>query len=148
MDRKAFIKTCSMACIASGAFTALLQSCGITKTISGSINDSELLVALVDFETKAGNETHYKKYVIVNNDTLKFPICVYRHDAQTYTALWLQCTHQGAELQVFGDKLLCPAHGSEFNNKGNATSGPADKNLRTFPVTLVNNQLKISLIAL
>lgn len=136
-----------MACIGGGAMVALLQSCGISKTLTGTINDSDLLVALSDFETKAGNEIHYKKYVIVNNDTLKFPICVYRQDAQNYTALWMQCTHQGAELQVFGDKLQCPAHGSEFNSKGAVTNSPASQSLRSFPVTILNNQLKISLKA-
>lgn len=136
-----------MACVGGGAMAALLQSCGVSKTITGTISNSDLLVSLTDFETKAGNEIHYKKYVIVNSDILKFPICVYRSDAQNYTALWLQCTHQGAELQVFGDKLQCPAHGSEFNNTGNITSGPAARNLRTFPVTVVSNQLKISLKA-
>lgn len=147
MDRKDFIKACGMACMGGGAMMSLLQSCGVSKTLSGTINDSDLIVALSDFETNAGNEIHYKKYIIVNNDKLKFPICVYRLDAQNYSALWLQCTHQGAELQVFGDKLQCPAHGSEFDNKGAATSGPADRNLRSFPVTIENKQLKISLKA-
>lgn len=141
------MKNCGMACIGGTAMVALLQSCGISKTLSGSISNSDLLVPLADFETKAGNETHYKKYLVVNNDQLKFPICIYRLDAQNYSALWLQCSHQGAELQVFGDKLQCPAHGSEFNNKGNVTSGPANTNLRSFPVTVENNQLKISLKA-
>lgn len=147
MDRKTFIKSCGMACIGGGAIVAFLQSCGVSKTITGAISDSNLLVALSDFETKAGNEIHYKKYVVVNNDTLKFPICVYRHDANQYTALWMQCTHQGAELQVFGDKLQCPAHGSEFNNKGEVTNSPANQNLRSFPIIIENNQLKISLKA-
>ncbi len=136
-----------MACVGGGAMMALLQSCGLSKTISGSIHESDLIVSLTDFETKAGRETHYRKYIIVNNDKLKFPICVYRMDAQTYSAVWLQCTHQGAELQVFGDKLQCPAHGSEFNNKGTVTGGPASANLRSFRVTIENNQLKISLKA-
>lgn len=136
-----------MACVGGAAMATLLQSCGLSKTLTGTISDSDLLVALTDFETKAGNEIHDKKYVIVNNDTLKFPICVYRQDAQNYTALWMQCTHQGAELQVFGDKLQCPAHGSEFDNKGNVTNSPASQSLRSFPVTIVNNQLKISLKA-
>ena len=48
----------------------------------------------------------------------------------------MQCTHQGAELQASGDMLQCPAHGSEFNNKGTVTNGPADTDLRTFPVTV------------
>jgi Rieske Fe-S protein len=145
MDRKKFIQSCGMACVGGGAMAVLLQSCGVSKTLTGTINDSDLLVSLSDFETKAGNETHYKKYIIVNNDKLKYPICIYRFDEQNYAALWLQCPHQGAELQVFGDKLQCPAHGSEFSNKGNVASGPADKNLRSFPVTVANNQLKISL---
>ena len=147
MDRKEFIKNCGMACIGGGAVGVLLQSCGISKTLTGSISDSDLLVSLSDFETKAGSKKHYKKYIIVNNDKLKFPICVYRFDAQNYSALWLQCSHQGAELQVFGDKLQCPAHGSEFNNKGSVTGGPANANLRSFRVTVENNQLKISLKA-
>jgi nitrite reductase/ring-hydroxylating ferredoxin subunit len=147
MDRKKFIKSCGMACMGGGAMTALLQSCSITKTLSGTITGSDLLVSLSDFETKTGSEIHYKKYVVVNNDQLKFPVCVYRQDTENYSALWLQCPHQGAELQVFGDKLQCPAHGSEFNNKGIVTGGPADANLRAFPVAVENNQLKISLKA-
>ncbi len=148
MDRKDFIKTCGLACVSGAAMTIFLESCGISKTLTGTINDSDLFVALSDFETKAGSEIHYKKYVIVNNDILKFPICVYRHDVKNYTALWMQCTHQGAELQVYGDKLQCPAHGSEFNNKGEVTNSPASQNLRTFPVTVLNNQLQISLKAI
>ncbi len=145
MDRKNFIKTCGLACVGGGAMATLLQSCGVSKTLSGTIRDSDLLVSLSDFETRAGNETHYKKYIVVNNDLLKFPICLYRFDAHNYSALWLRCVHQGAELQVFGDKLQCPAHGSEFDNKGTVTNGPADKNLRSFPVTIDGNNLKISL---
>lgn len=134
-----------MACLGGGAMATLFQSCGISKTITGTINGSDIIVPLTDFETKSINEIHYKKYVIVNNDILKFPICVYRLNAQNYTALWMQCTHQGAELQVFGDKLQWPAHGSEFDNNGNVTNSPADKSLRTFPVTVLNDQIKISL---
>lgn len=136
-----------MACLGGGVMAALLQSCDVTKTLTGSINGSDLLVNLSDFETKTGNQIHYKKYVVVNNDTLKFPICVYRKTATEYTALWMQCTHQGAELQVFGDKLQCPAHGSEFNDKGEVISTPAFTNLRSFPITILGKQLKISLKA-
>ena len=44
-----------------------------------------------------------------------------------------------------GDYLQCPAHGSEYDNRGKVTNGPADKDLRTFPVTIDNNQLFIDL---
>ena len=84
---------------------------------------------------------------LYKNDRLSYPICIYRNNEKDYAALWMRCTHQGAELQVFGDKLQCPAHGSEFNNQGGLQSGPADIKLRSFPVSIENNQLKISLKA-
>lgn len=52
-----------------------------------------------------------------------------------YHALWTGCTHQGTELQVFGDRLQCPAHGSEFAN-----TGAVLKRLGTF-THLSNNHL-------
>ena len=147
MDRKDFIKSCGFACMGGAAMAAVLQSCTATKILGGKITGDDLIVPLSDFETKAGNEKHYKKYVVLQNDILQYPVCVYRINENEYTALWMQCTHQGAELQVFGDKLQCPAHGSEFTNKGTVQGGPAETKLRTFPVTIEANQLKISLKA-
>jgi len=147
MDRKDFIKTCGFACLGGAAITTVLQGCTSTKIMSGKITGDDLIVPISDFVTKAGNETHYKKYIVVQNEILKYPICVYRNNESEYTALWMRCTHQGAELQVFGDKLQCPAHGSEFNNKGGVQNGPADIKLRTFAIIIENNQLKISLKA-
>lgn len=147
MNRKDFIKTCGFVCLGGGAVSTLFQSCSITKTITGNINDSDLIVAVSEFEIMSNDQIQYRKYIILNNDLLKFPVCVYRFDENNYTAIWLQCTHLGSELQVFGNKLQCPAHGSEFNSSGVVTNGPADRNLRTFPVILEDNFLKISLKA-
>ncbi|OSZ77175.1 hypothetical protein CAP36_12230 [Chitinophagaceae bacterium IBVUCB2] len=147
MDRKNFIKSCGFACIGGTAMAAVFQSCTSAKILSGQIAGDDLIVPFTDFETRAGNEKHFKKYIVVQNDLLQYPICVYRFNENEYTALWMRCTHQGAELQVFGDKLQCPAHGSEFSSKGAVQNGPADNTLRTFPVTIEKNQLKISLKA-
>jgi len=147
MNRKDFLKTCGFACLGGSAMVILMQSCTVTKTITGNIENSDLMVAISDFESVSDNKITFKKYVIINNDVLKFPICVYRIEENKYNALWLECTHQGNEVQVFGDKLQCPAHGSEFSNSGLVTNGPADRNLRTFPVTIEGNYLKISLKA-
>jgi len=57
----------------------------------------------------------------------------------------MRCTHQGAELQASGDVLQCAAHGSEFNNRGMVRNGPAISNLRTFPVTVSQDQVFIDL---
>lgn len=147
MDRKDFLKNCGFACIGGLAVTSLLQGCTATQIMSGKIAGDDLVVPVSNFEIKKGEEKYYRKYVVVQNDILQYPVCVYRHSENEYTALWMQCTHQGTELQVFGDKLQCPAHGSEFSSKGIVQNGPADRTLRTFPVTIENNQLKISLKA-
>jgi Rieske Fe-S protein len=148
MDRKDFLKNCGMACMSGIGMVSLLQGCVGARSLTGKIVSDDLVVPLSDFETRNGKEVYYKKYVVVYNDILQYPICVYRFSESEYSALWMRCTHQGTELQVFGDKLQCPAHGSEFNNRGGVQNGPADNTLRTFPVTVKGNQLTISLKAI
>jgi Rieske Fe-S protein len=147
MDRKKFISTCGLACVGGIGLTGLLQSCGSSKQLNGKIINDDLVIPLMEFQHKKGEQGSYKKYLIVQNDMLQYPICVFRFNDNEYTALWMRCTHQGTELQVFGDKLQCPAHGSEFTSIGGVQNGPADSRLRTFPVTIENNQIKISLKA-
>ena len=145
MNRKEFVKSCGLGCLGLLVTPALLQSCAGTKYIDASIEGSDMLVPLSAFEIVKDNATQYRKYVVVQNDTLEYPVCVYRISADTYKALWMKCTHQGTELHVFGDKLQCPAHGSEFTNTGAIQNGPAAEPLRTFAIALTGNNLKINL---
>lgn len=141
MERKAFIKSCGMACVGGVLLGGLLEGCS-SKMVPGTVAGSDLVLPVNAFLTKSGK---YKTYVVVSNDQLKFPICLYRFSEDNYSAVLMRCTHQGAELQVFGDRLQCPAHGSEFDDHGVVKTGPATTNLRTFPVTIQNNQINISL---
>ncbi len=148
MNRKAFIKSCGFACAGGIGVAALLQSCSANKILSGKIMADNLVISKRDFETKNSNNTYFKKYIVVHNELLQYPICVYRKNENEYTALWMRCTHQGTELQVYGDKLQCPAHGSEFDSWGAVQNGPADLKLRTFTITIEKDQINISLKAL
>ena len=78
MNRKDFLKTCGFACLGGSAIVTLMQSCKVTKTITCNIENSDLMVAISDFESVSDNKITFKKYIIINNDVLKFPICVYR----------------------------------------------------------------------
>jgi Rieske Fe-S protein len=142
MERKQFLQTCGLACLGGPLLSSLLEGCGSTKIIPGTLSNSDLVVPLSSFQIK---ENKFRKYIIVQNEKLSYPICLYRFSEMEYSALFMRCTHQGTELQVFGDKLQCPAHGSEFSDKGIVRNGPADTNLRTFPVSVQNNQINISL---
>jgi nitrite reductase/ring-hydroxylating ferredoxin subunit len=119
----------------------VIQSCASVKYVTGEFNDTGIAIGLKEFDARKG----HRSYVIVRHDDLQYPICVYRINETQYSALLMQCTHQGAELQVSGDQLTCPAHGSEFDKIGRATSPPATASLRSFPVTIKNDQLFIDL---
>jgi Rieske Fe-S protein len=145
MQRREFIKNSCSACLSLTVLSTLVISCVATKYISGELGKDGLTISKDEFKVKQKGGTAYSSFIIVRNDALQFPICVYRLNENEYSALWMKCTHQGAELQASGDVLQCPAHGSEFNNKGQVTNGPAGSNLRTFPVTLTNHELFIDL---
>lgn len=145
MDRKQFLKTCGFGCLAGTSIITLLQSCSSSQVLSKEISGSDILVPIADFEINNNQKKEFKKHIIIQNEKLKFPICVSRFSSTDYTAILMECSHQGAELQLFGDKLQCPAHGSEFSTKGNIESGPAIADLRKFPILIENNTLKISL---
>jgi Rieske Fe-S protein len=145
MQRREFIKNSCSACLSFTVLSTLVTGCVATRYISGDLGKDGLNISKEEFKIKQKGGTAYTSFIIVRNDALQYPICVYRINENEYTALWMKCTHQGAELQASGDVLQCPAHGSEFNNKGEVTGGPAGINLKTFPVTVSNNELFIDL---
>lgn len=142
MERKEFLKICGLGCLGLAGMSFLLQSCGTTKYIDAPLKGDFMLLPITAFDAKEGKTL---SHVIAQNDKLEYPMYVYRFTATEYSAVLMKCTHQGVELQAFGDRLQCPAHGSEFTNTGMVTNGPADTSLRGFKVSIENNTLKISL---
>lgn len=145
MERKDFILTCGLACMGVLATGTLLSSCASLKRVDGLIIDDYIGLKASEFTQVKKNKTTFHDYVIVQNDALRFPICVYRIEEDKYSALVMQCTHQGQELTVYGDKLHCSSHGSEFDKLGNVTNGPASDQLKTLPITEVEGMLRISI---
>lgn len=141
MKRNEFIKTCGYACIGATVFAPIMLGCVSTKSITATIEGENLLVPLSNFQ-KDGKPL---KYLVVNNSQLQYPIYIFRFSENKYTALYMQCTHQGNEVTAYGEKLVCSAHGSEFDNKGNVTNGPASSPLRIFQTSLSNQNILISL---
>ena len=145
MDRRVFTRSCLM-CMA-GAWAPVLTSCQSTYYTAGLLETNGISVQKSEFTFLKKNKPVWREYVIVRNDAMEFPIYVYRFSDSEYTALLMKCTHQGNELQASGDHLHCPAHGSEFDNKGVVAQGPAEKNLRTFKVTAEGQKIFIDLRA-
>lgn len=145
MKRNEFIKTCGGACFGILAFGVLPIGCGSTKIISATVEEDSLVIPITSFQTGKIPDIKFRNYVIAQNSRLAYPIYIYRENDAQYSAVLMRCSHQGTELQAFGDRLQCPAHGSDFDKKGMVTSGPAIENLRTFPIKIEGDNLKISL---
>ena len=145
MDRREFIKNGCTACLSATVLSTLVSSCTATRYITGTLGKDGITVKRDDFKIKQKGGTAFTSFIIVRNDALQYPICVYRFSDEQYSALWMRCTHQGTELQASGDVLQCSAHGSEFNNRGLVRSGPASTNLRTFPVVINQDEIFIDL---
>ena len=144
MDRRKFIKSTCASCVSATIFSsAVLSACTPTQYINGTLEKDGLVLNKDQF--KVVKKGSYTFFVVVQNETLLFPFCVYRFNDDDYSAIWLKCPHMGAEVNVVGDTLQCPAHGSEYNNRGVVTNGPATSNLRTFPVVVRKNDLFIDL---
>jgi Rieske Fe-S protein len=123
----------------------VLQGCQSTYYTQGSIEPNGISVLKSEFSYLKKDQPMIRKYIIVKNESLTFPVYLYRFSDNEYSAVLMECTHQGAELSASGDHLHCPSHGSEFDNKGVLSQGPAEKNLRSFKVSADNEKIFIDL---
>ena len=145
MDRRKFIKKSCTACLSLTVISTIVTSCVSTQYITGNLAKDGITLKKDDFIIRQKGSNAYSSFIIVRNEALKYPICVYRFNDLEYSALWMRCSHQGTELQASGDVLQCSAHGSEFSNKGEVRNGPADTALRQFPVSIRNDEIFIDL---
>ena len=67
----------------------------------------------------------------------------------TYFAIANACTHVGGPLgegALIGKEVTCPLHGAQFDvTCGKALSGPASCDAKSFPVSLVGNDVFVEL---
>ncbi|MEO6453449.1 MAG: Rieske (2Fe-2S) protein [Ginsengibacter sp.] len=145
MKRREFIKHSCTGCLSIYALPLMFSSCAMLTDTTGKIVEDGLTLSTEEFIIKDKGNSAYRSFLVVRNDMLLYPVCIYRFNEKQYSALWMKCAHQGAELQASGDTLHCPAHGSEYNNKGQVTNGPAVNNLRVFPVTVNDKEIFIDL---
>ena len=145
MERLDFIKKCGALCLGGAVVSQLLQGCQTAHTAVTEQVGNNLKVKKSEFQIAKDGSAAFRNYIILHPEKLKFPIYLYRISDSEYSALWMECTHQGVELSANGDFLSCAAHGSEFDKFGKVTEGPANRPLRTFKTTTENEFILISL---
>ncbi len=135
MKRREFIIKGGYSCLAISGLGFLLTECK-----SASIKDTEKeLIIPVSLMKK-------KNHLLVSSKHVLEKILVVREKDGNYHSLLMKCTHKGAEINLEGDKLVCPSHGSTFDMDGNVTNKPAKTELKRFPVTLNENEITIHFV--
>lgn len=151
MDRRNFIHSSCLVCLGSIGAASFLESCTTSKHVTSfekrgnkiTIKKSEFTIA--SSTTMTNKNTATRKFILLKPEGVQFPIAVYAMNDGRYQSLYLQCTHQGCELNPYETTLVCPCHGAEFNTQGTVTQGPADMNLKTFFTTSDNENIYIQL---
>lgn len=144
MERKEFIRSCGYACLGVMGLSVLLEGCAPAKYLQVTPEGNLLKIARKDLISSKNNKS--LRHVVVKTNAVNYPIVLYRFSDTDFSALLLECTHQGTELTVNGDLLSCPAHGSEFSNRGDIIQGPAEQKLKNYKVSVDNEYIFIHLI--
>jgi cytochrome b6-f complex iron-sulfur subunit len=136
MERRKFLQSCAIGCAGTVSILTTLESCGTAAYYAKTTTtENKLVIPKSEFVQIKGDKSIPRKYVLVRPAGSKFPVSVYKLDENNYSALLMECTHKGCELQAHATNLVCPCHGSEFSNTGAVLSPPADQNLKTYSVT-------------
>ena len=129
-----------------GLISLLTDGCASSVYFARFILEGEgISLAKSEFTVIGKGRTKQRKFVLVKSEKYPFPIYVFKHNEEKYSALLLECTHKGCELVPHGEFLTCPCHGSEFTNTGRVQNPPAEQNLQTFNVTIKDETIFIKL---
>lgn len=120
-----------------------LVSCESLHYVNASPVAGKIEVPLTEFFVERKGSMEARKFVLLQSEALKFPICVYRIGEDQYVSSLLECTHQGCGLDVGGGIYSCPCHGSEFSTTGKVLEGPAEQDLKTFITKIENEQIVV-----
>lgn len=134
MNRRSFVRDCSLltwSCLVGGA---LLASCSTSAVIKAR-RDGDLLIL-------PESELYDKAYIVVEHDDLEFPVYLTVQEG-VHRAVSLECTHQGCELEPGRSVLVCPCHGSRFRPTGEVLSLPAKEPLKKYEVIVENGSVMI-----
>lgn len=137
-SRRNFIKNSCFACLGLTGFGSILNACSTPQSVFvSSLEQNRLMIPLSEF---AGTS-----FRIVRNRSAEYDVFIHKN-GDIYEAIEMRCTHNDIALRFTGQKLICNAHGSEFDLKGQVIKEPASKPLRKFKTSINAQQLLIHLV--
>lgn len=138
VSRREFVERLSIGVV--GAVPLMAGACAKFQYVGGGLENGRLVVSLAEFG--AG------PFALVDAPNLPMPIYLYRHADGEFTAVLTRCMHRGCQVDPAGGHLVCPCHGSEYDNAGGVLKGPTQHPLIRFPVEARDGNLYIALTPL
>jgi len=80
----------------------------------------------------------------INEGAQKFNGVIVTKEGDNLIALSSACTHLGCNVNLIGNKIVCPCHGSQYNLDGVVERGPAVKNLKILKIIKHKKELIIT----
>ena len=125
MERREFVAICATAA------AALLAGCVSMVTHPVPMSGGRVRLSVAAFPDLAQPNGAIK----VQPAGFPEPIYVLT-GASGYAALSPVCTHKGCTVDVNGARLVCPCHGSTYNDAGVRVYGPAPRSMDTMKITI------------
>ena len=103
-----------------------LAGCARFQFVNSGLQGGRLVVSRQEFGDGP--------FALVEAPNLAMPIYLYRHPDGEFTAVLTRCMHRGCQVEAADGHLVCPCHGSEYDNAGGILKGPTELPLIRFPV--------------
>ena len=133
VNRREFIVAC--------AAGALLTGCVSMVTHPVPVTDGRVRLTLSNFPALATPNGAIK----IQPALLADPIYILALAGGRFTAVSPICTHRGCTVDVQGERLVCPCHGSTYSREGIVLRGPAQRQLKRFSTARDGDAIVIDL---
>ena len=145
MNRRRFlarVEGASLAAVAS-ALGVPLAGCAGFHYVNARVDGSRVLVSRREFA--ADDELGSGRFALVDVPSQNFPIYLYHHGGERFTAVSTRCMHRGCPVEPVAGHLVCPCHGSEYDNDGRVLKGPTRLPLERFATRVEGQTVVIDL---
>jgi Rieske Fe-S protein len=138
MDRRDFVMACALPLLAP-----LLGACASLATHAVPIEGGRLRVRLSEHPALAVPGGVLK----ILPSGAQVPLYVLALAGGAFAVVSPICTHRGCTVEVKGEHLVCPCHGSTYDREGRVLRGPAERALDRYEATVVQGVLEIDVRA-
>ena|SRR5687768_7144699 len=136
MDRREFVVSCA---VISAAF---LTGCASMVTHPVPVASGKIQLSLTQYPELSRPDGAVK----LQPQGMEDPVYVLASGG-AFVAVSPICTHRGCTVDVQGERLVCPCHGSTYDREGKVLKGPAQRALSQYRVTRTGDVLVIEVAA-